>query len=168
MKRLGQNERMTTMIKLAIHLSLLTITLQDVTAFGTTPDSGSSKLSSRNDFMKQVATGAIALATTIPQAANADIIRSNKCAYGEGLGCDDLAGDNELIKQLQRKSAERKEAEQKEYLSAYQMKNYPGKRETSFVTDRRLLCLHLFNSCANVIHSYYGNQYLLCQISLHH
>mmetsp|Transcript_27882 Transcript_27882/g.34418 ORF Transcript_27882/g.34418 Transcript_27882/m.34418 type:complete len:192 (+) Transcript_27882:40-615(+) len=47
------------------------------------------------------------------------------CAYGVGDGCEELSGGNEFIKELQRKSAANKELAQKEYLSAYQMKNYP-------------------------------------------
>lgn len=42
-----------------------------------------------------------------------NVLRSEKCAYGEGEGCSSLAGDNEFIRELQRKSKERKELAQK-------------------------------------------------------
>lgn len=69
---------------------------------------------SRRDWIVQGVTAAAATivgtaATTInPQPANA-VISSKYCAYGIGDGCDDLAEGNELIKQLQAKSAANKE-----------------------------------------------------------
>jgi len=62
--------------------------------------------------MKQLATGVASMAL-LPQITNAAVLRSDKCAYGEGGGCDSLAGDNEFIKELQRRSSEKKEATQK-------------------------------------------------------
>lgn len=91
--------------------------------------------SSRNEFVQILSTAGIAAfsSSLAPEVANAaaiekaegKILRANKCAYGEGEGCEDLAGDNAFIKELQKRSLENKEATQKEYLSAYQMKNYP-------------------------------------------
>lgn len=86
---------------------------------------------SRANFLKGLVGSATF--TLAPQLANAaaektegKILRSSgKCAYGVGEGCDDLSDGNEFIKELQRKSAQSKEVAQKEYLSAYQMKNYP-------------------------------------------
>ncbi len=92
---------------------------------------------SRVEFLKNIlqSTGvAVSLVAINPQLANAaaveqaegKILRAGgKCAYGVGDGCDELSGGNEYIKQLQMKSAKNKEATEKEYLSAYQMKNYP-------------------------------------------
>jgi hypothetical protein len=88
----------------------------------------------RQTFMKQIAAAACStIATITPQISNAasiekaegKILRANKCAYGEGSGCESLAEENELIKELQRRSLLKKESTQKEYLNAYQNKNYP-------------------------------------------
>ena len=91
---------------ISISFFLLNLALQqsNVCAFSTP--------SSRQDFMRQLATG-VASVALLPQIANAAVLRSDKCAYGEGGGCDSLAGDNELIKELQRRSSEKKEATQK-------------------------------------------------------
>lgn len=90
---------------ISISFFVLNVALQqiNVCAFSTP--------SSRQDFMKQLATG-VASVALVPQIANAAVLRSDKCAYGEGGGCDSLAGDNELIKELQRRSSEKKEATQ--------------------------------------------------------
>ena len=45
----------------------------------------------------------------VPEPAHA-VISGKYCAYGSGDGCEDLAEGNELIKQLQAKSAANKEA----------------------------------------------------------
>jgi hypothetical protein len=94
----------------------------------------------RGSFLKNIGKAASAtiatsqILTTNPQASDAasasspdvTILRAGgKCAYGVGEGCDELSGGNEYIKELQRKSAASKEQAQQEYLSAYQMKNYP-------------------------------------------
>lgn len=69
--------------------------------------------------------------------AGADVIRSpGRCANGEGEGCDDLAGDNELIRSLQRRSSDNREANQREALNAYYMKNYP---DVFAVSDKRMV-----------------------------
>lgn len=81
----------------------------------------SSPQSTRKDFIRQISAGIVSLGSaatvgsSLPNAnaAEAGILRSDNCAYGEGTGCEALAGDNEFIKQLQRKSAERKELEKK-------------------------------------------------------
>ena len=102
------------MNRFATFLTFIAAMLLEVSAFGSTQHS-------RNGFFKQISSSVIAFgsATTTgilkPDIANAQqgILHSDKCAYGEGLGCDSLAGDNDFIKDLQRKSAKRKEAEQK-------------------------------------------------------
>lgn len=109
----------------------LLLTPQLVASFGV------SSQSSRHDFITQLSKSAAMLvgSTAVTctganvQVANAvqtnGVLRSEKCAYGEGSGCESLAGDNEFIKSLQKKSAERKEETKKEFLTAFQMKNYP-------------------------------------------
>ena len=77
---------------------------------------------SRNQFLKQ-SMALVFGGSLFSQHANAaaidatpqgsKILRADKCAYGEGSGCDSLAGENEFIKELQRKSMENKEAAQK-------------------------------------------------------
>ncbi len=88
----------------------------------------------RGTFLKKSIVVSLATSCIAPQISNAAAIEkaegkilrsSGTCAYGEGDGCDELSGGNDYIKELQRKSAENKAATQKEYLSAYQMKNYP-------------------------------------------
>mmetsp|Transcript_15096 Transcript_15096/g.28404 ORF Transcript_15096/g.28404 Transcript_15096/m.28404 type:complete len:209 (-) Transcript_15096:304-930(-) len=113
------------------------------TSSSTSTSTSTSNCSSRNAFLKKhLLTSATAAAGTLlmrPSLSNAaaiektdgeaaaatSILRSDKCAFGEGDGCSTLAGDNEFIQELQRRSREKKETAQKEYLSAYQMKNYP-------------------------------------------
>ena len=113
-----------------IHIiTVFSIITQLTTALSVVPSSSTNKSTSRKQFLK-FASGAltfIASSSTNPTTspANAAILRNEKCAYGVGDGCDTLAGENDFIKELQRKSAERKELEAKEYVSAYQMKNYP-------------------------------------------
>lgn len=92
---------------------------------------------SRGKFFKTLVKSSIAAAATttiinpsISNAAVSDkpegkILRAGNCAYGVGDGCADLSEGNDFIKELQKKSAQSKESAQKEYLSAYQMKNYP-------------------------------------------
>ncbi len=46
-------------------------------------------------------------------SANAAVLRSAGCVYGEGEACADLAEGNEFIQNLQRKSAQNKEANQR-------------------------------------------------------
>ena len=83
----------------------------------------SASQTSRHEFMKQLSTGIVAFGSSMaipamPQVAHGaaidktavSVLRSDKCAYGEGAGCESLAGDNEFIKELQRKSSEKKEA----------------------------------------------------------
>lgn len=45
----------------------------------------------------------------MPQQPADAVISSKYCAYGSGDGCDDLAEGNELIRQLQAKSAANKD-----------------------------------------------------------
>ena len=102
-----------------------------------TPQCNVNQPSTRGNFIKVLVGVAGASSQVIfqnPQIVNAaavekaegNIIGSGgKCAYGVGDGCDELSEGNEFIKELQRKSSKSKEAAQKEYLSAYQMKNYP-------------------------------------------
>ena len=62
--------------------------------------------------MKQALAGVASVGVgsmIVSQPANA-VIGSEKCAMGEGSGCASLAGDNEYIKELQRKSAVKREA----------------------------------------------------------
>lgn len=70
----------------------------------------------RRDALHRAATaglGFLALPTS-PAPSNADVIRApGRCANGEGDGCADLAGDNDLIQSLQRKSSENKAANQR-------------------------------------------------------
>mmetsp|Transcript_1913 Transcript_1913/g.4163 ORF Transcript_1913/g.4163 Transcript_1913/m.4163 type:complete len:183 (+) Transcript_1913:123-671(+) len=82
---------------------------------------------SRREFFKYTAASIGVVAGILnPLSANADIVRSpGKCANGEGEGCDSLAGGNEFIRSLQKKSSENREANQREALNAYYMKNYP-------------------------------------------
>lgn len=59
-------------------------------------------------------TPSLSNAAAIEKVANEQmILRSDKCAFGEGEGCSSLAGDNEFIKELQRRSKEKKELAQK-------------------------------------------------------
>ena len=76
----------------------------------------------RNRFVKQsvasIFGGIIGSQTTNAAPLDAapqgpKILRADKCAYGEGEGCASAAGDNEFIKELQRKSLEKKEVAQK-------------------------------------------------------
>jgi hypothetical protein len=68
----------------------------------------------RNAFMRQISASIISFGTAAnANAAQGGILRSDKCAYGEGSGCESLAGDNDFIKELQRKSAANKESAQK-------------------------------------------------------
>ncbi len=70
---------------------------------------------SRRDFFQRTV-ASIGLVTGVinPLSANADVIRSpGKCANGEGEGCDSLAGENEFIRSLQRRSSENREANQR-------------------------------------------------------
>lgn len=93
---------------------------------------------SRGKFLKNLVKSTVAATTAQsvlllnPKISNAaddqptgKILGSKGCAYGVGEGCSDLSEGNSFIQELQRKSAESKAAAQKEYLSAYQMKNYP-------------------------------------------
>jgi len=65
---------------------------------------------------------------SFPERSDAEpisVLRSKGCYRGEGEACDDLAGDNEFIRSLQRKSAENREMNDREALNAYNMKNFP-------------------------------------------
>ena len=73
--------------------------------------------SSRRDWFVGIARGAVTAATAcstsillLPGQPSNAVISSKTCAYGTGDGCDDLAEGNELIRQLQAKSAANKEA----------------------------------------------------------
>lgn len=88
----------------------------------------------RQNFIKQILTvssaSAAIVASQTSNAASSDmvegkILRAAQCVYGEGTGCEMAAENNELIKELQRRSQIKKEATQREYLNAYQNKNYP-------------------------------------------
>ena len=99
--------------------SFLLLTLELVSGFGASTSEG---IISRNNFFKQSLASVIggsffsqnanaAAFDAVPQSSK--VLRADKCAYGEGSGCESLAGDNEFIKELQRKSLENKEAAQK-------------------------------------------------------
>ena len=59
------------------------------------------------------ATNLAFLSTSYASSANAAVLRSAGCVYGEGEACADLAEGNEFILSLQKKSAENKEANQR-------------------------------------------------------
>lgn len=71
----------------------------------------------RRVLLQRTATASLGgfLASLVSAAApaGADVVRAPGCTNGEGEGCDDLAGDNDLIRSLQRKSAENREANQR-------------------------------------------------------
>ena len=75
-------------------------------------------------------TAAAATIAGLPQqqlraSATEGIISSKYCAYGEGDDCEDLAGGNPYILELQRKSAANKQANIKSAENAFYAKNYP-------------------------------------------
>lgn len=55
----------------------------------------------------------LAFLSSCAPSANAAVLRSAGCVYGEGEACADLADGNEFIQNLQKKSAENKEANQR-------------------------------------------------------
>ena len=63
----------------------------------------------------------------MPQRADATegVLSGKYCAYGEGSDCEDLAGGNPYILELQRKSAANKQANIKSAENAFYAKNYP-------------------------------------------
>ena len=73
-----------------------------------------SPITDRRIFGKTLAktflTIGIALCT---DAADAAVLQSEPCTSGEGSSCDDLAGGNEFIKTLQKKSAENRAKNEK-------------------------------------------------------
>ena len=72
---------------------------------------------SRKVFLETSITTA-ATTVALAQPANAVLSAPGRCASGVGTGCEELAGDNEYIKQLQAQSAAKKEQYQKEALNA--------------------------------------------------
>ena len=81
------------------------------------PTTTTNTVNSRRDWFVGIARGAAAVATAsstsiilLPGQPSNAVISSKICAYGTGDGCDDLADGNELIRQLQAKSAANKEA----------------------------------------------------------
>ena len=70
-------------------------------------------LSRRNMLVATAATNLAFLSTSYASSANAAVLRSAGCVYGEGEACADLAEGNEFILSLQKKSAENKEANQR-------------------------------------------------------
>ena len=93
----------------------------------TAPSSDQTETVDRRAFfdsmMPLVAVGLTA-ATIQPQLAGA-VISSKYCAYGEGKDCEDLAGGNAYILELQRKSAANKQASIDSAKNAFYAKNYP-------------------------------------------
>ncbi|KAL7528421.1 hypothetical protein ACHAWF_002550 [Thalassiosira exigua] len=84
-----------------------------------------------------LAAAAASAPVVAPASAGAAVLRApGRCANGEGDGCDALAGENDLVRELQRKSAENREANQREALNAYYMKNYP---DVFAVSDKRMV-----------------------------
>ncbi len=70
--------------------------------------------SRRNMLVATAATTNLAfLSSPFASSANAAVLRSAGCVYGEGEACADLAEGNEFILSLQKKSAENKEANQR-------------------------------------------------------
>lgn len=70
--------------------------------------------SRRNMLVATAATNLAFLSSTYASSsANAAVLRSAGCVYGEGEACADLAEGNEFILSLQKKSAENKEANQR-------------------------------------------------------
>jgi hypothetical protein len=53
------------------------------------------------------------------------VLSSKYCAYGQGDGCEELAGGNQLILELQRRSSANKEKIIAEAENAFYNKNYP-------------------------------------------
>ncbi|EJK46927.1 hypothetical protein THAOC_34382 [Thalassiosira oceanica] len=80
---------------------------------------GGNRKSTRRDVIHQTQT--VVLSFMAPLVANF----RHRTANGEGSDCERLAGGNEYIKSLQRRSIENKEANERESLNAYYMKNYP-------------------------------------------
>ena len=90
---------------------------------------------SRRDLFQRAASAfagtSIALTGSITPSAQAlsepplSVLRSGACARGVGDACEDLAGDNEFIKNLQKKSQENAAKYDREALEAYNMKNFP-------------------------------------------
>jgi len=73
--------------------------------------------STRRDIIKRLGI-TIGITTSISSPANADVIRApGRCANGEGVGCDSLAGDNEFIQALQKKSSENREKNERVSIS---------------------------------------------------
>ncbi len=55
----------------------------------------------------------LAFLSSYASSANAAVLRSAGCVYGEGEACADLAEGNEFIQNLQKKSAQNKEVNQR-------------------------------------------------------
>ena len=79
---------------------------------------------SRRDILAGMA-GFFLLVPPKEANANAAILSSKYCAYGEGNDCQDLAEGNPYILELQRKSAANKEANIQSAKNAFYAKNYP-------------------------------------------
>eukprot|EP00986_Skeletonema_menzelii_P017797 scaffold22117_cov114-Skeletonema_menzelii.AAC.1 len=69
-------------------------------------------LRSRRNMLAVAATN-LAFLSSYASSANAAVLRSAGCVYGEGEACADLAEGNEFIQNLQKKSAQNKEANQR-------------------------------------------------------
>ncbi|CAM9409053.1 unnamed protein product [Heterosigma akashiwo] len=73
--------------------------------------------------------GAAALAVTvsfgmISLPAEAGVIQATQCVDGVGSSCDELAGGNDLIKRLQKRSEENRERYAQEALDTYNERNF--------------------------------------------
>lgn len=83
------------------------------------PDSSRSRSTTdRRAFVIKSTATAVGLLTGLAPTANA-VLSAGKCTSGVGDGCDELAGDNDYIKQLQAKSAANREVHEREALNAY-------------------------------------------------
>eukprot|EP00546_Thalassionema_frauenfeldii_P014344 CAMPEP_0178917310 /NCGR_PEP_ID=MMETSP0786-20121207/13174_1 /TAXON_ID=186022 /ORGANISM="Thalassionema frauenfeldii, Strain CCMP 1798" /LENGTH=191 /DNA_ID=CAMNT_0020590843 /DNA_START=57 /DNA_END=632 /DNA_ORIENTATION=- len=81
--------------------------------------------SKRREFLNKMSATTMISSLLFSRSAEAGVIQSEQCTMGEGTGCEDLAGGNEYIRSLQKKSAENKAVIDKDAQMAYQMKNYP-------------------------------------------
>ena len=95
-------------------------TQQQLTATSTTNNidsdvsntNNNSPLHSRRNMLGLAVTN-LAFLSSYASSANAEVLRSAGCVYGEGEACADLAEGNEFIQNLQKKSAQNKEANQR-------------------------------------------------------
>jgi len=92
-------------------------------------DPAATSITGRREILQHTASALVTLSTfSLPLPSSAEgvsVLRSKGCYRGEGEACDELAEGNELIRSLQRKSAENREMNDREALNAYNMKNFP-------------------------------------------